>query len=281
MLDDPESVKLIEHKLIEQVNNKLINVPMLPDIAQKALILSQDPESDAADMAKLIQSDQTMAAHVMRVANSAAYSGRANLVSLQQAIARLGIGVISEIALSASLASKLFNAPGFETHIAAQWHHALATGLWAKELARSTRTNVEVAFLSGLLHEIGRPTVIQAVLDIAEEQGVQLTESVVLQLASQFEHQVSVYIVTEWQLPQLIVQAISGYADYEAADATMQAAQIYAARQIANMQINDEAMAVDMMDEAVLSRLNLYQDEVEKLFDKASGVSEKLQELSL
>ncbi len=279
MQDKSEHLQLIEQRLAKLVRDKLIDVPMLPDIARKALILSQDPESDAAEMAKLIQSDQTMAAHVMRVANSAAYSGRANMVSLQQAIARLGIGVISEIALSTSLATKLFNTPGFESQIASQWHHALVTGLWAKEIARSIRSNVEVAFLSGLLHEIGYSTVLQSILDIAKLNNISLSESEVLELTARNAHQVSVYIVSEWQLPQIIIETISSYQKYESAN--VQAAQVYAARQLADIEMTGQEMTVTSLDEAVLSQLNLYQEDVESLLSKRPEVTEKLQELAL
>jgi HD-like signal output (HDOD) protein len=111
----------IAQMLASLIEGKLIDVPMLPEVANKALILSQDPESDASAMAKLDQSDQSLAGHVMRIANSVAYTPLTNLVSLQQAVARLGMGIISEIALSASIGAKLFKTPGYEQHIAAQW----------------------------------------------------------------------------------------------------------------------------------------------------------------
>ncbi len=38
---------------------------MLPEVANKALSLAQDPNSDASEMAQLIQSDQSLAGHVM------------------------------------------------------------------------------------------------------------------------------------------------------------------------------------------------------------------------
>ena len=41
-----------------------------------------------------------MAAHVLRVVSSPVYSGRTQIVSLQQAVARLGVSKIREIALT-------------------------------------------------------------------------------------------------------------------------------------------------------------------------------------
>lgn len=276
----PEPLQEIDQALDLFVIERRIEVPMLPEVANKALTLAQDPDAGAMEMAKLIQSDQSLADHVMRIANSAAYSPMSNLVSLQQAVARLGMGVMSEIALSASLGAKLFNTPGYEQHIAQHWQRALSTGLWAKEVARQTRTNVEVAFLAGLLHSIGYPAVLQTVLDIAKQQDVELDEQQVLHLVDKHAHEVSIQVVTEWKMPTLVIAAIRQYLSYDqATEAAMQSAQVYAANQIALAQQNNEELT-SLAESPVFASLNLYQDEVAALFDSAESVADKLQGLT-
>ncbi|MFT6388985.1 MAG: HD-like signal output (HDOD) protein [Cellvibrionaceae bacterium] len=123
-----------------------VDVPVSPETAHCVMMLTQDTGSDAAQLANIIQSDPTMGSHVMRIGNSAAYTPNSNLVSIQQAVARLSILEISNIALSTSLDSKMFNAPGYEQTIAIIWQHAVAADLWSKEVARSMRSIVEAAF---------------------------------------------------------------------------------------------------------------------------------------
>ena len=67
--------------LEQLVDGKKIEVPMLPEVASRVLALSNDPDSDAAQLANLIQGDQALAGHVMRIANSAAYTPNASMVS--------------------------------------------------------------------------------------------------------------------------------------------------------------------------------------------------------
>ena len=148
-----------------------VEVPMLPEVANRALSLAQDPQASAGQMAALIEGDQFLAGHVMRIAKSVAYTPLSNLVSLQQAVARLGMNVISEITLTAVVGAKLFNTPGYEDYVEFNWQHALATSLWCKEIARKAGINAEVSFLAGLLHSIGRPAVLQTLLDIARQQN--------------------------------------------------------------------------------------------------------------
>ena len=58
----------------EQNKTKKIDVPMLPEVANRVMRLTQDPNAITTDLAKLVQSDQVLAGHVMRIANSALYS---------------------------------------------------------------------------------------------------------------------------------------------------------------------------------------------------------------
>jgi HD-like signal output (HDOD) protein len=83
----------------------------------------------------------------MRIANSSAYTPNSNLVSIQQAVTRLGTIEISNIAFLTFINSKIFKARGDEKHIEVIWQHALATALWAKEVARAMRSEVMLKLL--------------------------------------------------------------------------------------------------------------------------------------
>ena len=172
---------------LDSLTESQIVVPLLPDVANRVVLLSSDPDSDAAQLAKLIQSDQALAGHVMRIANSAAYTPNASMVSLQQAVARLGMHLISEIALAASLNTKLFKAPPYEKRISEIWTHALCTGLWGKEVARISKKNVEAAFLCGLLHSIGCPVILQTIYEYSESKGISISDVEAFQLERLFQ----------------------------------------------------------------------------------------------
>jgi len=196
---EPQQSEL-EDLLNQAIAEGFVEVPVLPEIANKAFMLANDRESDASKMAKLIETDPSLAGHVMRIANSAAYTPMANLNSLQQAIARLGMTTISEIAISAVLNAKLFNIPGYEDYSEAVWRQALATSLWAKEIASHCNVNVEVAFLAGLIHSIGRPAVLQTLIDIAGQQTLPLDDVIVHQLEEKYWLAVSQMIVIRWRM---------------------------------------------------------------------------------
>ena len=139
----------------------------MPGVAAEVLASSLDEQSDAARLAQLIQQDQTLATHLLKVVNSPAFRGASEIVALRQAIARLGMERIREIALTASLSGTLFRPGPYEALGKREWHRALASGLWAKEVSRACRKNVEIAYLCGLLHNVGVPVVLNLLTDRA------------------------------------------------------------------------------------------------------------------
>jgi HD-like signal output (HDOD) protein len=264
------------------ISSEQIEIPMLPSTAQKVLMMAQSADGDAAKMAKLIEGDQSLAGNVMRIANSAAYTPMANLVSLQQAVARLGMGVITEIALAASVGTKLFHTPGFESYVADIWQEALATALWAKEIARFRRSNVEVAFLAGLLHSIGRPAVIQVILELASKQKIALSDDDVILLEQRFAHQVTQSVMNTWQMSSLVTDAVVFYSDLDKAAAnSTQAAHVNAGLLYAkNMLHGDEHTKQAIFTAPVLAALNLYQDEAESLLEQTDVIKGRLEGLA-
>lgn len=273
----------VSEKLEQLISKRTLDVPLLPEVAGKVVRLTQDPDSEAADLAKLIQSDQTLAGHVMRVANSAAYSPNSSMVSLQQAITRLGMKLMAEIALSASINTRLFNTPGFEQHISYEIKYSLASGLWAKEVARACRKNVEAGFLAGLMHDIGRPVAIQSILDIAEKLKLKLDKSEILKLEEQFQNEIGVCVVEKWEMPKSVCQSVEYFHKYtEPHSVQMQTMIVVAGSRIAShymSEMNDEIDKTEcetideLKEQSVFADLNLYPEQIETLLEKADSVN--------
>lgn len=274
-----EVASLLEQQLLSHH----VDVPILPDVASRVLQLSNDPDSDAAQLAQLIQSDQALAGHVMRIANSAAYTPNASMVSLQQAVARLGMNLITEIALAASLNTKLFRAPGYEQRIAEIWVHALCSALWGKEIARVAKQNVEASFLCGLLHSMGRPAVLQCISDLEQKQEAILPPDECLKLEDHYHMPFGVEIAEKWEMPTLVCEAVGHYLDYNQAEHKQeQAMVVYAANRAALVTLwPDEYSWDDLKEDEVFAHLNLYQDEIEQFWGQKDRVIDALEAMRL
>lgn len=259
-----------------------VPVPLLPQIASQVLQLSSDPNSDAAKLSALIHKDPSLAGQVLKVANSPAYQPRMPIVSLQQAVARLGQQTLTEIALAASLGSGVFKVPGFEKELKAMWRFAVATSAWAKEVARARKLNVESAFLCGLLHDMGRPVVLQVALGEASRLKANLTllpvRSEILASAEAHGPAVVVRVAEAWKLPESVRGGIAHFRAPEKAGALMKEAAITAAaRHLAEDLLTPPGAAPEAPAEPppahpAFGLLNLYRDEVEVLRKKADAV---------
>ncbi|MDX8392340.1 MAG: HDOD domain-containing protein [Mariprofundaceae bacterium] len=132
------------------------NLPSLPDRYTRIREVIDDPESGAAELAHIIGSDQATTAMVLKFANSQMHNPMGNnIVSLEMAVARLGMRETAQIGMAMSLIYG-FAIPAGMGHVRALWTHAFAVALLAKKMAALLGCDQDVLFITGLLHDIGR-----------------------------------------------------------------------------------------------------------------------------
>jgi len=194
--------------LAERIARGSLELPMLPEVAGQVMAMASSERSSARDLADAIRRDASVAANVMRMANSPAFAARAPMGSLQQAIARLGIDQVRQIVIAISCQARVFRAQGYDAEVREAFRHSLATALFAKQIARVRRLNVEEAFLGGLLHDVGRPVLLQAVVDLEQELGIHPEQAHVEGTVERHHANVGADLARRWNLPQPIVELI-------------------------------------------------------------------------
>jgi putative nucleotidyltransferase with HDIG domain len=261
-----------------------ITLPVLPAVATEVLGLVNDSDSRIGALAATIRNDQALAGHVMKFANSPLLRGSTPMISLQQAISRLGMRLVADIAIAACMGPKLFKAPAYAALIDTIWQESLATAIWAREIARKLRRNVEVAFLCGLLHQIGKPVVLQAVQETAPLIGQSLPDSTVIQhLIAEHTAAAGLSVAQKWNLPELVTEAIQHIGDFRAAPHSPElVAMIAVARALAIALLSKVAPDIDaLLVMPELEEINLYRSDVESLLANADVVRGTLEELAL
>ncbi|MBH0200167.1 MAG: HDOD domain-containing protein [Nitrospira sp.] len=260
-------IEQLERSLLQKLEQGELELPLLPQVASQVMALASDPAADAAKLSSLIHQDQALAAHVLRIANSPAYMPRSPVVSLQHAVAMLGINLLSEIAFTASLKAGAFQVPGHEDEVKQLWRHSLASGAFAKEVARARRVNVESAFLCGLLHAIGKPVVLRTAAAIAQKQNIPADKSMLRMLMNGYHSRVGCLIADKWSLPKQVAEAIQYYSDYDHAVSFRQECLLtYVADRLATHLLTPDDMPEDSLrDHPVFAELNLYPNDIDQL----------------
>ncbi len=191
------------------------NLPSVPSIVHKLLDLVSDENASIDSIAEVISMDPAISAQVLRLANSAAFAGPQRIGAIDQAVLRIGLGIIKDVVLSLSVinifkASQYFSYQDF-------WKHALAVAFGAQSVEKlSTRASfpTEELYMCGLVHDIG-------ILILDQFMGDHYLN--VLEEAKHYQHplhevekailgidhaEVGGILVERWQLPQTIIDAV-------------------------------------------------------------------------
>jgi putative nucleotidyltransferase with HDIG domain len=253
----------IRREIEGRVQRGDIELPVFPASAREVIGLCDHADVDPKKLADVIRRDASLAGHFLAIANSATFgAGRTPLVSLQQALTRLGLTQTKQIAMVVVCKTRAFSIPGRPERGAEILSHALTTALFAQEIARARRLNVEEAFLSGLLHDIGEPATLQLVAEIDSK-----TEAAVADAhAAEFHAQVGAMIATKWTMSAVIRDAILNHH----AAISAQTKPTTAIVQLADVLASGER---SVANHPATNFLNLYAEDIERLTTKVTAAA--------
>jgi diguanylate cyclase (GGDEF)-like protein/putative nucleotidyltransferase with HDIG domain len=142
---------------IDQAIAELGELPVLDRSLLRVRELSDDPEASTHELVEALQADASLAANLLRFANSAANAHPVRASSIHQAVMLIGRRSVGRIALEAQVCTFFEQAPGSGGVARGQLHvHAVQVGACAAELARRSGTDAGAAHLAGLLHDLGK-----------------------------------------------------------------------------------------------------------------------------
>ena len=138
---------------VEELLERITEVAPIPAAANRVIALTSKDDARIAEVAQAVAADSALAAETMRIANSSLYSGSAVIGDLEQAIMRLGLNELRNMAAAMAMiaAFRSDSKLSLRLHQQSVLSGALA-GLSARALSTVPRGS---AFLSGLLAEIG------------------------------------------------------------------------------------------------------------------------------
>jgi HD-like signal output (HDOD) protein len=205
---------------LQHVIHQIQEVSSLPRVATRVIQVANDLNAGAGELKEVLECDPALCTRVLRCVNSSAYSTRAKITNLQQAIAYLGLRQVRNLALTASVRSLFKDQVGIATYYRTSlWRHLVAVGICARMMAmRSRVANFEDMFLAGLLHDVGIILEDQHVHEAFATmigslcEGTTLCEAEVRCLG--FDHTVLAEAVTKnWNFPETVTAAVRFHHD--------------------------------------------------------------------
>lgn len=266
----------IQEALLALQSAENCELPVLPEVAAQLLKLTNDVDCNISDVVPLIKRDQSLTSHLLRIANSVRYSTGVSVSSVQQAAARLGLLTIREIVVLISCKCRVFDVPAFESHVRQSFRKSLATASFAQEIARVRRMNVEEAFLTGLLHDLGRPILFQMLSDRRRTHGLVAAEAEILQVAAEHRIPLAAKLIGHWELSDRVAEAVRfQVSPLEAPTCSLQAASLNLAMSLAESILNpNDTPQPDDAPHPMLEVLSLYPEQFTEIQDNANQILE-------
>lgn len=206
---------------IEEVLATSPDLPALPVVATQVIRLTLDSDAGAQEIAQLLGQDPSLAARVLKLANSAFYGLNRQVGSLKDAVVILGMRTVREIATVAGALPWLKKpVTGYALEPGALLSHSTGLAVGAQNVARIARLKgSDQVYVSGLLSDIGKLVLSRSLdgrmgemLKLGLEAGMSFDE--VERQVVGFDHcQVAEHLTRSWSLPESTVQAVRWHHD--------------------------------------------------------------------
>lgn len=250
-------------------------LPVLPEVAAQLLKLTGDVDCEVSDIVALIKRDQSLTSHLLRIANSVRYSTGVTVSSIQQAVARLGLLCVREIVVLISCQCKIFDVPDFEAYVRQSFRRSLATAAFAQEIARVRRMNVEEAFLSGLLHDVGRPILFQALATRRRCYGLAASDAEICEAAEKHRISLAAKLIISWDLSARVAEAVQfQLSPQDAPGCLQQAATVNLASYLADKALSSTPAPESSDSHPMLMVLSIYPEQFQGILRNQDEILE-------
>jgi putative nucleotidyltransferase with HDIG domain len=200
---------------IERMIARLEQIPTLPIVSQHIVNLLGEEDLNLGKLTRLIEKDQALAVKILKVANSPFYGTLSRVVSIEHALAVLGLQEVKGILLAFSV-HRFFtpeSKDGFDR--SRFWRHSVVCSQVAKLLARHFRVGGDDSlFLSALIHDIGKVVLDQyfhrefgQILDTIAQHGVTFTKAE-KEILGITHYQVAAKLLQQWNFPSQVTYQI-------------------------------------------------------------------------
>lgn len=209
---------LLDEKPLRALVSSVDTLPSLPALYQKIMEELESEDPSIKRVGEIIARDVGMTAKILQLVNSAFFGLSRHVSSPEQAVVLLGLNIIKTLVISTQIFTE-FQAKGLPPdRMDRLWTHSLNTAVCAKTVAQQAGADpmiVDDAFMAGMLHDVGKLILWQALPDQVAEvdkrcEGTGEPEwKSEHALVSTTHAEFGAYLLGVWGLPDNIVEAVA------------------------------------------------------------------------
>lgn len=195
-------------------------LPSFPSTHAEILKLAKSDDASSDDIADKLQLDPGLLATIFKLVNSSAYGFNKQVKDLSLAVTLLGLEEIANLVLAAQVFEKLGSyEDGAGLNLQEFWRHSVGTAFVAKAIAKKLNTEMESAFLAGMMHDLGKIILdryfddyYKAVFEVivGEDLAIAKAEQEILGVT---HAEVGGQLAEEWKFPKNYLNAIAFHHD--------------------------------------------------------------------
>ncbi len=268
----------VEQKYI----NKVESLVPCPTIALEVLELAHKPDCDFNRLSQKIESDPSLTANMLHLANSAYFGHMRKIASVRDIIVRLGIESVKLIAITGASVGLLKNPQNaYNLKAGALWHHCHATAALAAIIGKHAGIADSFSLYTGaLLHDIGKVILNKPLLDAISENAVAVTSGNLLSVEQEYlrtDHaKVGMLLLENWGLPAEVTVPVGFHHDYSRAlihkDATRIVHLANALVEGMGFTSSDQSVPTieveEVIDDAVYRSIPRFQEDMEQIIEE-------------
>ncbi|MCP4060897.1 MAG: HDOD domain-containing protein, partial [Pseudoalteromonas sp.] len=204
--------------LVDRINNDTLVLPTLPEVAIKVRQAADNPDVNLMQMSDVIGQDPALSARMIKVANSAIMGRAVKVSNLQQAVTRIGLRQIKNIATAMAM-EQLFvsNNELIKGYMSKAWQKTLNVAghsitLMAFYLQNNKRTslNSDAITLASLVYNIG---VLPILTEAERHPEVFANPSFLAHAIQKLSGKIGGSIMGAWEFPPEFVNVARHWAD--------------------------------------------------------------------
>ncbi len=137
--------------------SRVRDLPTMPEVVQDLIkALDEGQPVSTEQLAAKLSLEPVLSAKALRLANSSFYGLSRQVETIPEALHVLGVRTIGMVVMAAAAMEALPPPQHSQLPFKTFWRHALGTALSGQALAQALQMNADLAFTTGLLHDIGR-----------------------------------------------------------------------------------------------------------------------------
>lgn len=201
--------------LAMEVSKGTVDLPCFPDVVIRIRDALADPNTTIDRTVAIVGNEPRLAARLLQTANSAAFnlSGK-RLTDLRAAITRLGQQLVQSAAVAFAV-QQMKDAESLRSiakPLGELWRECISVASVSQAVARHTKVSPDEAFLTGLLHGIGRLYIMVRAVGHAAQFG---NDRALLDLIADWHASIGKAVLENWGFTEQMCNAVGDQDDHE------------------------------------------------------------------